>query len=213
VRHPPSELEGYSPMKIKRAPSGRNAYWFEDVGEHEILHLGCFAEPLDESLKVYADLLTRLYLNNPSLWIEFQSPKRWWLNQRRRDRKLSWKAPIYEDESYLAFDLAEREEILDALRRFWLLKELRCYFWKEDSSCLPPRDILPRLARTEFKNLTQYVPSAARFIAERDVCNSYLRVLFQRAEEKLVDKLFADAAAKSGFKFLLEASIFKAGVD
>jgi hypothetical protein len=200
-------------MKIKRAPSGHNAYWFEHAGEHDILHLGCFAEALEKSLEVYADLLVRLYLNNPSLWIEFQSPKRWWLNERRRDRKLSWKAPIYEDESYLAFELAERAEILDALRRFWLLKELRCYFWNQDSTCPRPRDILPRLARTEFKDLTQYVPSVNRFIAERDVCSSYLRVMFHRAEAKLVDQILADAAAKSGFKFLLEASIFKTGGD
>ena len=89
-------LERRNRMKIKRAPSGRNAYWFEDAGEHETLHLGPFAETLEKSVEVYADLLGRLYLDNPSLWIEFQSTKRWWLNQRRRDRKLSWKAPVYE---------------------------------------------------------------------------------------------------------------------
>ena|SRR2546422_1392198 len=200
-------------MKIKRAPSGRNAYWFEGAGEHEVLHLGCFAETLERSLDVYADLLTRLYLDNPSLWIEFQSNKLWWLNERRRDRKLSWKSPAYEDESYLAFELTERAEILDALKRFWLLKELRCYFWKRDSTSPQPRDILPRLARTEFKDLTRYVPSVTRFIAERDVCSSYLRVMFHRSEAKFVDQLLAESAAKSGVKLLLEASIFRTGGD
>lgn len=198
-------------MKIKRAPSGCDAYWFEDAGEHEILHLGCFAETLEKSLEVYADLLGRLYLADPSLWIEFQSTKRWWLNERRRDRKLSWKAPVYEDESYLAFELTDKVEILDALKRFWLLKELRCYFWKQDSDFFLPGDILPRLARTEFNGLTQYVPSVTRFAAERDVCSSYLRVMFQRNEAKFVDQLLAESAAKSGLKFLLEASIFKTG--
>jgi hypothetical protein len=200
-------------MKIKRAPSGRNAYWFEDAGEHETLHLGCFAETLEKSVEVYADLLARLYLDNPSVWIEFQSTKRWWLNERRRDRKLSWKAPVYEDESYLAFELTGRAEILDALKRFWLLKELRCYFWKQDSASLQPRDILPGIARTEFKELTRYVPSVARFIAERDVCGSYLRVTFHRSEAKFVDQLLAESAANFGLKFLLEASIFKTGGD
>ncbi len=196
-------------MKIKRAPSGRNAYWFQDTGEHETLHLGCFAETLEKSVEVYADLLARLYLDNPSLWIEFQSTKRWWLNERRRDRKLSWKTPVYEDESYLAFDLTGRAEILDALKRFWLLKELRCYFWKQDSASLQPRDILPGIARTEFKELTRYVPAVARFIAERDVCSSYLRVMFPRSEAKLVEQILGESVEKSGLKFLLEASIFK----
>jgi hypothetical protein len=200
-------------MKIKRAPSGRNAYWFEDAGEHETLHLGCFAETLERSVEVYADLLARLYLDNPSVWIEFQSTKRWWLNERRRDRKLSWKAPVYEDESYLAFELTGRAEILDALKRFWLLKELRCYFWKPDSASLQPRDILAGIARTEFKELTRYVPSVARFIAERDVCGSYLRVTFHRSEAKFVDQLLAESAANFGMKLLLEASIFKTGGD
>ncbi len=198
-------------MKIKRAPSGRNAYWFEGAGEHEVLHLGCFAEPLERSLDVYADLLTRLHLGNPSLWVEFQSNKLWWLNERRRDRKLSWKAPVYEDESYLAFELTERAEILDVLKRFWLLKELRFYFWKQDSTSLQPLDILPGLARAEFKELTRYVPSVARFIAERDICSSYLRVMFHRSEAKFVDQLLAESAAKSGLEFLLEASMFKTG--
>jgi hypothetical protein len=200
-------------MKIKHAPSGRNAYWFEDAGEHETLHLGPFAETLEKSVEVYADLLARLYLENPSLWIEFQSTKRWWLNQRRRDRKLSSKAPVYEDESYLAFELSGRDEILDSLKRFWLLKELRFYFWKQDSVPLQPRDILPGIARTEFEGLSRYVPSVARFIAERDVCSSYLRVTFHRSEAKFVDQLLAESAAKSGLKFLLEASIFRTGGD
>jgi hypothetical protein len=200
-------------MKIKRAPSGRNAYWFEDAGEHETLHLGCFAETLEKSVEVYADLLARLYLDNPSVWIEFQSTKRWWLNERRRDRKLSWKAPVYEDESYLAFELTGRAEILDALKRFWLLKELRCYFWKQDNASLQPRDILPGIARTEFKELTRYVPSVARLIAERDVCGSYLRVTFHRSEAKFVDQLLAESAGNFGMKLLLEASIFKTGGD
>jgi hypothetical protein len=200
-------------MKIKHAPSGRNAYWFEDVGEHETLHVGSFAETLEKSVQVYADLLARLYLDNPSLWIEFQSTKRWWLNQRRRDRKLSSKAPVYEDESYLAFELSGRDEILESLKRFWLLKELRFYFWKQDSVPLQPRDILPGIARTEFKELSRYVPSVARFIAERDVCSSYLRVTFHRSEAKFVDQLLAESAAESGLKFLLEASIFRTGGD
>jgi hypothetical protein len=54
-------------MKIKYAPSGRNAYWFEDAGEHEILHVGCFAETLEKSIEIYEDVLRRLYLNDPSL--------------------------------------------------------------------------------------------------------------------------------------------------
>src|SRR5208337_3015018 len=166
---------------IKHAPTGRNAYWFEGAGEHQVHHLGCFAEPLERSLEVYAELLVRLYLDNPSLWMEFQSNKLWWLNERRRDRKLSWKAPVYEDESYLAFELIERAEILERLKRFWLLKELRFYLWRQDAS-LQPQDILPRIARTEFKGLTGYVPSVTRFIAERDICSSYLRVMFHRSE-------------------------------
>lgn len=198
-------------MKIKHAPSGRNAYWFESEGDHEILHLGCFAETLEKGVEVYADLLARFYLANPSLWIEFQSTKRWWLNERRRDRKLSWEPPIYEDESYLAFELAGKAEILNALRRFWLLKELRCYFWKQDNASLQPRDVLPGIARTEFKELTRYVPSVARFIAEREVCSSYLRLTFHRSEANLVDQILAQSAGNSGLKFLLEASIFKTG--
>jgi hypothetical protein len=200
-------------MKIKHTPSGRNAYWFEDAGEHQTLHLGSFAETLDKSVEIYADLLARLYLDNPSLWIEFQSTKRWWLNQRRRDRKLSSKAPVYEDESYLAFELSGRDEILDSLKRFWLLKELRFYFWKQDSVPLQLRDILPSIARTEFKELSRYVPSVARFIAERDVCSSYLRVTFHRSEAKFVDQLLGESAATSGLKFLLEASVFRTGGD
>jgi hypothetical protein len=199
-------------MKIKRAPSGRNAYWFERTGEREILHLGCFAETPEKSVEVYADLLARFYLSNPSLWIEFQSTKRWWLNERRRDRKLSWKAPVYEDESYLAFELNEKVEIVDALKRFWLLKELRCYFWKQDSDFFQHGDILPRLARTEFEELTQYVPSVVRFAAERNICSSYLRVMFHYSETNVVNQLLIDLAATSGLKFLLEASIFKTGL-
>ncbi len=196
-------------MKIKHGPPGRNAYWFEDAGEHEILHLGCFAETLEKSLEVYADLLSRLYFNNPSLWIEFQSTKRWWLNQRRRDRKLSSKAPTYEDESYLAFEVSGRDEILNALKRFWLLKELRFYFWIRESVSLQPRDILPSIARTEFRELSRYVPSMARFIGERDICNSHLRVMFHRNEAKLIDQLLAESGTKFGLEFLLEASIFR----
>ena len=200
-------------MKIKRAPSGRNAYWFEGVREHEILHLGCFAETVKKSLEIYGDLLVGLYLENPSLWIEFQSKKRWWLNERRRDRKLSWKTPVYEDESYLAFEVTEGKGISETLTRFWLLKELRGYFWKQGSTCLPPQDILPRLARTEFRELVHRVPSVTRFIADRDVCSSYLRVMFDRGEAKFVYQLLADVIAKSGLKFVLEASIFKADRD
>ena len=62
-------------MRIKHAPPGRNAYWFEDAVEHETLHLGAFAETLEKNLEIYADLLARLYLDNPSLWVEFQSNK------------------------------------------------------------------------------------------------------------------------------------------
>jgi hypothetical protein len=196
-------------MKIKHAPSGRNAYWFEDVGEHQILHVGCFAETLEKSLELYGDLLARLYLANPSAWVEFQSPKRWWLNERRRDRRLLWKAPVYEDETYLAFDLSGRSEIVDMLKRFWLLKEMRCYFWKQDGLSLQPQDILPRLARMEFKELTQYIPSLTRFIAGRHICSSYLCVAFHRSETKFVDQLLADSAASAGLKFVLEASLFK----
>ena len=117
------------------------------------------------------------------------------------------------DESYLAFELTESAEVLEALKRFWLLKELRCYFWKQGSTALLPRDILPRLARTEFKDLTHYIPSLTRLIAERDVCSSYLRVMFHGGEAKFVDQLLAEVAAKSGLKFLLEASIFRTGGD
>jgi hypothetical protein len=198
-------------MRIKHAPPGRNAYWFEDAVEHETLHLGAFAETLEKNLEIYADLLARLYLDNPSLWVEFQSTKRWWLNQRRRDFRLSLEAPVYEDESYLAFELSGRDEIVNSLNRFWLLKELRFYFWRQDSVPLQPRDILPGIARTDFKELSRYVPSVARFIAERDVCSSYLRVKFQRSEAKFVNQLLAESAAKSGLTFLLEASIFKTG--
>ena len=200
-------------MKIKRAPSGRNAYWFQDVGEHETLHLGCFAQTLEKSVEIYADLLARLYLENPNLWFEFQSTKRCWLNERRRDRKRSWKAPVYEDESYLALEVTGRAEILEALKRFWLIKELRCYFWKPDSAFLQPRDILPGIARTEFEEVTRYVPSVARFIAERDVCRSYLRVTFHRRDAKLVHELLAGSVVNSGLKFVLEASIFKEEKD
>ena len=195
-------------MKIKHAPSGRNAYWFEHADEHDTLHVGSFAETLEKSVEIYADILARLYLDNPSLWIEFQSAKRWWLNQRRRDRKLSSRVPVYEDESYLAFELGGRGAILDSLKRFWLLKELRFYFWKQDCP-LQPRDILPRIARTEFKEMSQYVPSVVRFIAERDVCRSYLRVMFHHSEATFVDQLLAESAAEFGLKFLLEASIFR----
>jgi hypothetical protein len=196
-------------MKIKRALSGSNAYWFEGMGEHEVLHLGCFTETLEKSIDVYSGLLGRLYADNRSLWIEFQSTKRWWLDERRRDRKLLWKAPVYEHESYLAFEVVERGEIRKALERFWFLKELRCYFWKQGGPAVQPRDVLPGLARTEFRELTRYVPSVTRFLAERDICNSYLRVMFHGTETKLVDQLLAEAAAQFGIRLLLEASIFK----
>jgi hypothetical protein len=196
-------------MKIKHAPSETNAYWFEGVGEHEILHLGCFAETLKKSLDVYGDLLGRLYADNPSLWIEFQSTKRWWLNERRRDRKLLWKTPVYEDESYLAIEVADKEEIREGLERFWLLKELRCYFWKQGSASVQTGGLLPGFARTEFKELTRFVPSATRFMAERDICNSYLRVMFHRSETKLVDQFLAQSAVRFGATLVLESAIFK----
>jgi hypothetical protein len=196
-------------MKIKRALSGRNAYWFEGLGEYEVLHLGCFAETLMKSLDVYGFLLASLYHDNPSLWIEFQSTKQWWLNERRRDRKSLWKTPIYEDESYVALEVADAGEIHKGLERFWLLKELRFYFWRQGTNSLQPRDILPGLARTEFRELTRYVPSVTRFLAERDICDSYLRVMFHRSETKFVDQLLAESASQFGIKLSLEASIFK----
>jgi hypothetical protein len=200
-------------MKIKHAPSGRNAYWFEDVGEHQILHLGCFAETLEKSLEFYADLLTRLYLNSPSLWMEFQSYKAWWFDERRRDYKLQWKTPAYEDRAHLAYQLTEQDEILRALKTFWLIKELRFYFWKQDDVPLQPQDIVAAVARNEFEDLTRYVPSVMRFAVARQICSSYLRVMFHRNEAKFVDQLLADSAAESGLKFLLEASIFRTGGD
>jgi len=196
-------------MKIKLAPSGRNAYWFEGMGEHEVLHFGCFAETLEKSLDVYGEVLGRLYVDNPNMWIEFQSTKRWWLNERRRDHKLLWKAPAYEDESYVAFEVAERGEIHKGLERFWLLKELRFYFWTQGSTTLQPRDTVSGLARTEFRDLTRYVPSVTRFLAERNICNSYLRVMFHRSETKLVDQVLAESVAQFDVELILEASIFK----
>jgi hypothetical protein len=196
-------------MKIKRAPSGRNAYWFEAAGEHEILHLGCFAETLEKSLEIYADLLARLYLANPSLWMEFQSYKAWWFDERRRDYKLQWKAPAYEDQAHLAYELSGKDEIPLALKTFWLIKELRFYFWKQDGVPLKPQDIVAAVARNEFEGLTRYIPSVMRFAVARQICSSYLRVMFHRSETEFVDHLLAESAAKSDLKFLLEASVFK----
>jgi hypothetical protein len=198
-------------MKIMRAPSGRNAYWFQNLGEHEILHLGCFAVPLERGLGVYGDFLDRLYQANPSAWTEFQSNKLWWFNERRRDYKLQWKAPAHEDSQYLAYDLAGQAEVLIALKTFWLLKELRFYFWKQDSIPLQPQDIVAAVARNEFEQLTRYVPAVVRFAVAREICRSYLRVMFHRSEAELVHQLLADAIAKSGLAFLLEASLFKGG--
>jgi hypothetical protein len=198
-------------MKIMWAPSGRNAYWFQNLGEHEILHLGCFAVPLERGLGVYGDFLDRLYQANPSAWTEFQSNKLWWFNERRRDYKLQWKAPAHEDRQYLAYDLAGQGEVLIALKTFWLLKELRFYFWKQDSIALRPQDIVAAVARNEFEQLTRYVPAVVRFAAAREICRSYLRVMFHRSEAELVGQLLADTIAKSGLEFLLEASPFKSG--
>jgi hypothetical protein len=99
------------------------------------------------------------------------------------------------------------------LNRFWLLKELRCYFWNEKNMAVQPRDILPALARTDFKNTIRYVPSVARFIAERDTCNSYLRFAFEGNEATLASQLLAESAAKFNLKFVLEASLFKQEFD
>jgi hypothetical protein len=200
-------------MKIKRAPSGRNAYWFQTLGEHQILHLGCFAVPLERSLDVYGELLDRLYQANPSAWVEFQSYKTWWFNERRRDYRLQWKAPAYEDRAHLAYVLTGQAEIVTALKTFWLLKELRFYFWKQDSIPLQPQDIVAAVARNEFEHLTRYIPSVIRFAVARQICSSYLRVMFHRSDAKLVDQLLAESAAKSGLEFLLEASMFKTGGD
>ncbi len=198
-------------MKIKHTPSGRNAYWFESAGEHEILHLGCFAETLEKSLEVYADLLGRLYVDNPSLWMEFQSYKAWWFDERRRDYKLQWKAPAYEDQAHLAYRLIGQDEIVTAFKTFWLIKELRFYFWKQNGVPLEPQDIVAAVARNEFEELARYVPSAMRFVAARQICSSYLRVMFHRTEAKFVNQLLLDAAAKSGLNLLLEACVFKTG--
>lgn len=196
-------------MKIKKAPSGSDAYWFERIGEHEILHVGCFSVTVERAVQVYAELLARLYNAESRLWIEFQSSKRWWLNQRRRDRKLSLKGPAYEDESYLAFDVHGELEIGKTLERFWLLKELRCYFWSQQAGAIDPQVVLPAMARTEFRQLVRYIPSVARFVAEREICSSYLRVMFHQNEARFVERIFGETASKAGIEFVLEASIFR----
>lgn len=196
-------------MRIIRAPSGRNAYWFQSLGEHEVLHLGCFAIPLERSLSVYSDLLVRLYDSNSDVWMEFQSYKTWWFNERRRDYRLQWRAPAYEDRAHLAYELKGRPELLRALKTFWLLKELRFYFWKLDTCPIQPVDIVAAVARNEFERLTRYIPSVIRFAAAREICSSYLRVVFHRSETKFVNELVAQLAAASGLEFSLESSIFK----
>jgi hypothetical protein len=145
--------------------------------------------------------------------MEFQSNKLWWLNEPRRDRKLQWKAPSYQDVGHLAYELTGEAEILMALKRFWLLKELRFYFWNQDSIPLQPQDIVAAVARHEFEKLTRYVPSVVRFAVAREICRSYLRVMFHRSEANLVHKLLGDTLAKSGLEFLLEASMLKRGRD
>jgi len=196
-------------MKIKKAPQGPDAYWFERMGEHEILHVGCFSAPFEKAVRLYADFLVRLYDADPRLWIEFQSSKRWWLNQRRRDLKLSWKAPVYEDESYLAFDVSDGSEIAMALERFWLLKELRCYFWSQAGGALDPQDAVPAVARTEFRDLVRYIPTVARFVADREICSSYLRLLFHRGDAGFIDRSLSEVGARAGIELVLTASVFR----
>ena len=195
-------------MKIIRAPSGRNAYWFETLGEHQVLHLGCFAETLESALEVYRDLLRRLYQANPDAWMEFPSHKRWWFNERRRDYKLQWKTPAYEDRAHLAYALTGPDEIFNALNTFWLLKELRFYFWN-GSSPLQPEDIVAALARSEFERLARYVPAMIRFAGAREICRSYLRVIFHRSDTSFITEQISELAARSGLEFSLESSIFK----
>jgi hypothetical protein len=104
--------------------------------------------------------------------------------------------------------------------RFWTRssdsgcsKSFASIFGSKIASLFSRETSFPGIARTEFKELSRYVPSVARFIAERDVCSSYLRVTFRHSEAKFVDQILAESAAKSGLKFLLEASIFRTGGD
>lgn len=195
-------------MKIRHEPSALNAYWYASIGEHRVLHLGCFGEPLERGLEVYMQLLGRLYLKDSSLWLEFQSTKGLWLDQRRRDRRLAWKAPVYSDESYLAYEIVSRTEISLALKRFWLLKELRFYFWNRGNQ-VDVSNLIAGIARTEFKDLGRCVPTAIRFIAERELCRSYLRIMFHEVETNSFQQSFAESIAMSGIDFQLEASVFR----
>lgn len=196
-------------MEIRRAPSGRNVYWLEPLGNHQILHLGCFRESLERSLDMYAELLSGLSITGERMSMEIQSRKRWWFDERRRDRHLSWKPPMYEDEAYLAYELRGKDEIVTALRQFWLLKEVRFYYWTVAERALQPQDLLPALARKGFSHLGQFIPSVVHFVAEREMCRSYLRVMFHRCEARFIGELVSTSAESVGMELSLEAEIFK----
>lgn len=195
-------------MKIRHKPSELNAYWYESIGEHRVLHLGCFAEPLERCLEVYSQLLGSLYLKDSNLWLEFQSNKGLWFNPRHRDKKLAWKVPVYSDESYLAYEIVGPTEISLAFRRFWLLKELRFYFW-DNSGNVDANSLIAGVARTRFQDLGRYVPARIRFIAERELCRSYLRIMFHAGETESFQRVFEESITSSGIDFQLEASTFR----